>query len=63
MAAYVAALFGAGLLRPQEVGQETLPLEKPNSMEIFYCPLILLRHIHHLPHITISYNHVLAKHS
>jgi hypothetical protein len=34
---YVAALFGVGLLRPQEAGQETPPLEKPNSIEIFYC--------------------------
>jgi hypothetical protein len=44
MAAYVAALFGVGLspeeeflVRPQEAGQETLPPEKPNSIEIFYC--------------------------
>jgi hypothetical protein len=36
MAAYMAALFGVGLLRPLEAGQETPP-EKPNSIEIFYC--------------------------
>jgi hypothetical protein len=34
---YVAALFGVGLLRPLEAGQETPPPEKPNSIEIFYC--------------------------
>jgi hypothetical protein len=37
MATYVAALFGVGLLRPQEAGQETPPPEKPNSIKIFYC--------------------------
>ena len=60
MAAYMTALFGVGLLRPQEAGQETAPLEKPNSIRNILLPLILLRHIHHLPHI---YNHVLAEHS
>ena len=58
MAAYVAALFGVGLVRPQETGQKTLPPEKLNSIRNILLPLILLRHIHHLPH-----NHVLAKHS
>jgi hypothetical protein len=33
MAAYVVALFGVGLLQPQEAGQETPPLEKPNSIK------------------------------
>jgi hypothetical protein len=36
MAAYVVALFGVGLLRPQEAGQETPPPEKPNSIAILY---------------------------
>jgi hypothetical protein len=36
MAAYMAALFGVGLLWPQEARQETPPPEKPNSIEIFY---------------------------
>jgi hypothetical protein len=38
MAVYMAALFGVGLLRPQEAAQKTPPPEKPNLIEIFYCP-------------------------
>jgi hypothetical protein len=33
MAAYVAELFGVGLLWPLEAGQETPPPEKPNSIK------------------------------
>jgi hypothetical protein len=36
MVVYVVALFGVGLFRPLEAGQETPPPEKPNSIEIFY---------------------------
>jgi hypothetical protein len=61
---YVAALFGVGLLRRRSF----------NSIEIFYCPysieifyfhrnillpLILLRHIHHLPYIAMSWPSIL----
>jgi len=58
---YVAALFGVGLLRPQEAGQEIPPPEKPNSIEIFLLPLNLLRHIHHLPYITMSWPNILDR--
>ena len=61
MAAYVTALFGVGLLRPQVAGQETPPLEKPNSIRNILLPLILLRHIHHLPHITMSWPSILDR--
>jgi hypothetical protein len=46
MAAYVVALFGVGLLRLQEAGEAQLN-------KYILLPLILLRHIHHLPHITM----------
>jgi hypothetical protein len=34
---YVAALFGVGLRRRSFLSGLTPPLEKPNSIEIFYC--------------------------
>jgi hypothetical protein len=59
---YVAALFGVGLLRPQEAGQETPPPEKPNSIDRNnLLPLILLRHINHLPYITMSWPSILDR--
>ena len=61
MAASVAALFGVGLLRrrslvvrPQEAGEAQL---KRNIL----LPLILLRHIHHLPRITMSWPSILDR--
>ena len=38
------------LIQPQEAGHETSTPEKPNSKRNILLPLILLRHIHHLPH-------------
>jgi hypothetical protein len=37
MAAYVAALFGVGLLRRRSFLSGLKRPEKPNSIEIFYC--------------------------
>jgi hypothetical protein len=54
MAAYVAALFEVGLLRPQEAGEAQLNRN-------ILLPLILLRHIHHLPHITMSWPSILDR--
>jgi hypothetical protein len=61
MATYVAALFGVGLLpeeeflvRPQEAGEAQLNRN-------ILLPLILLRHIHHLPHITKSWPSILDR--
>ena len=61
MAAYVAAIFGVGLLWPQEAGQETLHPEKPNSIRNILLPSILLWHIHHLPFITMSWPSILGR--
>ena len=52
---YVAALFGVRLLWPLEAGQETPPPEKPNSIRNILLLLIILQHIHHLSHITMSW--------
>jgi hypothetical protein len=54
MAAYVVALFGVGLLQPQEAGEAQLNRN-------ILLPLILIRHIHHLPHITMSWPSILDR--
>jgi hypothetical protein len=61
MGAYVAALFGVGLLRRRSFLSGLKRPVKPNSIEIFLLPLILLRHIHHLPHITMSWPSILDR--
>jgi hypothetical protein len=53
-APYVAALFGVGFLRPQEAGEAQLNRN-------ILLPLILLRHIHHLPYVTMSWPRILDR--
>ena len=60
MAANVAALFGVGLLRRRFLSGLKRP-EKPNSIRNILLPLILIRHIHHLPHITMSWPSILDR--
>ena len=60
MAAYMAALFGVGLLRRRFLSGLLRP-EKPNSIRNILLPLILLRHIHHLPHIPMSWPSILDR--
>jgi hypothetical protein len=56
MAAYVATLFGVGLLRRKRTQFLVRPLEAGEAQLNRYIllPLILLRHIHHLAQIIIS---------
>jgi hypothetical protein len=63
MAAYVAALFGVGLLRrsPEEVLIRPQEAGKAQLNRNILLPLILLRHIHHLPHITMSWPSILDR--
>jgi hypothetical protein len=60
MATYVAALFGVGLLRRRSFLSGLKRPEKPNSINILL-PLIFLWHIHHLPHITMSWPSILDR--
>ena len=48
------------LVRPQEVGEE-IPPEKSNSIRNVLLPFNLLQHIHHLPHIIMSWSSILDR--
>jgi hypothetical protein len=64
MAAYVAALFGVGLLQRRSFlsGLKTQEAGEAQLNRHVLLPLILLRHIHHLPHITMSWPSILDRH-
>jgi hypothetical protein len=54
MAAYVAALFGVGLLRRRSFLSGLSSSGEAQLNRNILLHVILLPHIHHLPHITMS---------